>query len=108
MVAPFFGFNNPSPSPGIPNHGYEIWLAVRSDVAAEEEITLSEFAGGWYAVTRCQGVENITERWSELVKWLVERPYQHGSHQWLEEHLGAAGAPRVEEWKFDLYAPIAI
>ncbi len=101
-----FGFNNPSPSPGSPNYGYEFWLTVDPDALDDAAVTIREFAGGRYAVTRCQGVENITKTWSELVKWLVERPYQHGSHQWLEEHLGTVDAP-VEEWIFDLYAPIA-
>ena len=28
----FFGFNNPDPSPGSPNYGYETWMTVGSEV----------------------------------------------------------------------------
>jgi hypothetical protein len=38
--ARFFGFNNPSPSPGSPNYGYEQWMTVGPDVEGEEEITI--------------------------------------------------------------------
>ncbi len=30
-----FGFNNPNPSPGSPNYGYEIWTEIGSDVQPE-------------------------------------------------------------------------
>ena len=28
----FFGFNNPDPSPGSPNYGYETWMTVGPEV----------------------------------------------------------------------------
>lgn len=103
-----FGFNNPNPSPGSPNYGYEFWIAVGSDVEPEGDVRVQEFSGGLYAVTRCKGVETIAETWKQLVQWLVSSKYKHASHQWLEEHLGPADEPLDEsELLLDLYAPIA-
>ncbi len=50
----FFGFNNPDPSPGSPNYGYEQWIVVGPDVKAEGDIKIKDFSGGLYAVTRCK------------------------------------------------------
>ena len=101
-----FGFNNPSPSPASPNYGYEFWIEVGLDVDTIDQVEVKEFDGGLYAVTRCQGVEAITDTWKQLVAWLAAGPYRQASHQWLEEHITAVdGAP--DELILDLYAPIA-
>ncbi len=99
-----FGFNNPSPTVGSPNYGYEFWLELLDGDAAKGEVTLQEFAGGLYAVTRCQGVENITPTWRELSLWLEQSSHRMGSHQWLERHLGGADNP--ETMLLDLYLPL--
>jgi len=101
-----FGFNNPNPSPGSPNYGYEFWMVVGQDVEPEGEIAVKDFAGGLYAVTRVVGVENIHGKWQELAAWLEDSKYTGASHQWLEEHLSAVDTP-LEEIVLDLYAPIA-
>jgi AraC family transcriptional regulator len=101
-----FGFNNPSPSAGSPNYGYEFWIQVGPEVQPEGEVTIREFQGGLYAVTRCKGVETITPTWKELVKWLADSRYKRASHQWLEEHIGPADVG-PDELTLDLYAPIA-
>ena len=36
----FFGFNNPNPSPGSPNYGYEQWMTVGQDVEPEGRVVL--------------------------------------------------------------------
>jgi AraC family transcriptional regulator len=36
----FFGFNNPNPSPGSPNYGYEQWMTVGPEVEAGGEIVI--------------------------------------------------------------------
>jgi hypothetical protein len=48
-----FGFNNPNPSPGSPNYGYEFWMVVGPEVQPEGEVEIKEFPGGLYAVARC-------------------------------------------------------
>jgi DNA gyrase inhibitor GyrI len=102
----FFGFNNPSPSAGSPNYGYEVWVSVDETVQPAGEVTVKDFQGGLYAVTRCQGVETIFPTWQQLVRWREESPYQGANHQWLEEHFGALEVP-PEELVLDLYLPIA-
>lgn len=108
--ARIFGFNNPNPSAGSPNYGYEFWIEVdpqrKFEVGEKADVKILDFDGGRYAVTRCQGVEAIPATWQSLVHWLADSSHQPGSHQWLEEHLGPVDAP-AEEWVFDLYAPIA-
>lgn len=103
-----FGFNNPDPSPGSPNYGYEFWIAVGPDVEAGGEAQIKEFSGGLYAVTRCRGPHTITETWQKLATWCEDSKYEYGHHQWLEEHLGPVDTPHNdEEMVLDLYLPIA-
>ena len=101
-----FGFNNPNPSAGSPNYGYEFWMVVDQDVEPEGEIAAKDFAGGLYAVTRVTGVQNIHNKWQELVAWLEDSKYSGASHQWLEEHLSPLGTA-FDDQILDLYAPIA-
>ncbi len=101
-----FGFNNPSPSPASPNYGYEFWIEVGPGVDTDDQVEVKQFGGGLYAVTRCQGVETITDTWKLLVAWLAASPYRQASHQWLEEHISGADVA-LEELTLDLYAPIA-
>ena len=106
-----FGFNNPNPSPGSPNYGYEYWLSVGSDLDLSDDradgIRLLEFAGGLYAVLEVDPAvlggnlgETIPRAWQRLDAWVAEHGYRHGTHQWLEEHT-TAGQP------FAFYYPIA-
>jgi DNA gyrase inhibitor GyrI len=104
----FFGFNNPGPTPGSPNYGYEQWATTEEKPAGELEIM--DFPGGLYAVTHCK-LANITETWRQLVLWRENSPYQTGYHQWLEECL----TPEIfltdtgiapEEAEFKLYLPV--
>lgn len=104
-----FGFNNPSPSPGSPNYGYELWMVIGQDVAPEDEVEIKEFSGGLYAVKHCvisgDAYEVIPATWRELVMWREDSPYKSGSHQWLEEHL-QIGSGQSEAWALNLYLPI--
>jgi DNA gyrase inhibitor GyrI len=103
-----FGFNNPDPSPGSPNYGYEFWIVVGPDVEPEGEIKIKEFSGGLYAVTRCEVKapwEDIPATWKRLVAWRENSKYRGASHQWLEKHLGLLESS--EEFVLDLYLPIA-
>ena len=104
-----FGFNNPDPSSGSPNYGYEFWMEVGADVAqgggTEGEIRVQDFAGGLYAVTGCVGVATITATWRKLVEWVAESGYGNGRHQWLEQHLSPDGKS-PEALQLDLFIPI--
>lgn len=106
-----FGYNNPNPSPGSPNYGYDVWITVDESVQVDGEARPIEFPGGLYAVTRLEvkdpGTE-IPEAWQKLVKWMESSKYHHGRHQWLEEHIGPLD-DTVNSLPFtlDLYLPIA-
>ena len=49
-----FGYNNPDPSPGSPNYGYDVWITVDESVQADGEARIIDFPGGLYAVTRIE------------------------------------------------------
>jgi DNA gyrase inhibitor GyrI len=103
-----FGFNNPSPAPGSPNYGYEIWLVVGPDAKAEGPIKIKDVPGGRYAVTRFTGLSNIGRVWKELVAWFEDSPYTMPPNgcQCLEQ-VRNPNEPNPEAWEFDLYLPIA-
>lgn len=105
-----FGYNNPNPSPGSPNYGYDVWITVDQAVQADEEARVLEFPGGLYAVTRIevnQPGDDIPAAWQNLVKWMEESKYRHGRHQWLEEHIGPLDDMGGEQsFTLDLYLPI--
>ena len=101
----FFGFNNPSPTPGSANYGYEMWMTVGPQVQGSGEVSIKEFPGGLYAVTRVVNVENTPGAWTRLVGWLENSPYRAGRHQWLEEHIQFLGL-HYTEYVIDLYLPV--
>lgn len=110
-----FGFNNPDPTPGSSNYGYEAWLAVPDDLSIEDAKT-RQFEGGCYAVMNCSGkIEEacafIPASWKSLVEWLENSSHQMGKHQWLEEQLPLPGLSQSDMIKkgllnLDLYLPI--
>ena len=100
-----FGFNNPNPSKGSPNYGYEIWLPVEENVEPEGDLRVADFDGGLYALTTIKGLQNIGAVWGQLAKWREGSKYKCGHHQWLEELL-TVDVP-IEEYVFNLYLPIA-
>jgi effector-binding domain-containing protein len=106
--ARFFGFNNPNPSPGSPNYGYEQWMTVGPDVEAEGDIVVKEVPARRYATTQFKGLENIGRVWQELVLWFEDSPYDKPAPwcECLEELLTPPDVP-LEEYVFNLYLPIA-
>jgi AraC family transcriptional regulator len=102
-----FGFNNPDPTSGSPNYGYEVWLTFDNDIQPRAGDRIKQFPGGLYAVIRCDvngdPGEIIPTKWGELVKWFEASHYKHGNHQWLEEHLTHL---QSTDFVLDLYLPI--
>jgi len=100
-----YGFNNPSPTPGSPNYGYEFWIDVDSAVplGTDGEATIKDVEGGLYAVTRFEGPgETMGPVWQRLAVWGENSRYRMGRHQWLEKHIQASG-----DWLvLDLMLPI--
>lgn len=100
-----FGFNNPSPSPGSPNYGYEIWVTVPAEIQGQDEVVVKHFPGGLYAVARFENLENIGRVWHELAAWRENSPYKYAQHQWLENLLNPLENDYTK-YVFDLYLPI--
>jgi DNA gyrase inhibitor GyrI len=102
-----FGFNNPDPSPGSPNYGYEFWIEIDPDLKVEKGVNVKDFPGGLYGVTRVNGVENITPAWQKLAAWRAESNYKTVNHQWLEEHTGPRPFTVTDKnLEMNLYIPI--
>lgn len=106
QIPPTFGFNNPNPSAGSPNYGYEVWLPIEENIEPVGDIRLLDFDGGLYAVVTCRGLQNIGEEWLALAKWREGTKYAAGKHQWLEHLLSPPDTP-YDGYVFDLYLPIA-
>jgi DNA gyrase inhibitor GyrI len=103
----FFGFNNPDPTPGSPNYGYEQWLVVPENVEAMGDIQIKDFSGGLFAVLRFKGLENIGKAWADLVAWVEISPYKMVHRDCLEEQLSSPeDTVGIEKLIFDLYLPI--
>ena len=104
-----FGFNNPNPSPGSPNYGYELWIEIGPKVEPEGDVRILDFDGGLYAVTRCEVPEGqydvISATWKKLVAWREDSMYNWGYSQWLEENI-PSDSPGIE-FVLDLYLPIS-
>lgn len=112
---PIFGFNNPNPSAGKEEYGYEFWIRINPDIKMEEGVTKKEFSGGLYAVTRCNLTKESTsaflhehgqlESWANLVKWFESSGYKKGKHVCLEKSVNPNKPD--EDLLLDLYLPIA-
>ena len=106
-----FGFNNPDPTPGSPNYGYDVWITVDEAVQGDHAATIVDFPGGLYAVTRVEVKnpwEDIPRAWQKLVKWMEASKYHHGRHQWLEEHIGPLEEMGGDKpFTLDLHLPIS-
>lgn len=103
-----YGFDNPSPSPGSPNYGYEFWLPVDESVEAIAPIQIKQFTGGTFASTRFTGLSNIGRVWKELVAWVEDSSYAFGPNycHGLEKN-DTPFEQDPEKWTFDLYLPVA-
>ncbi len=104
-----FGFDNPEPSEGSPNRGYEFWVTVGAEVHSDDKVKIKEFTGGKYAVLRCKVTNNpfeiIPATWGKLINWCEASPYTIGNHQCVEEHLTRNKAGD-DNFVLDLYLPI--
>ena len=105
---PSYGFNNPNPSPGSENYGYELWCRVDPDTKAEPPVKIKQVPGARYAVTRFTGLSNIGAVWKRFSAWFEDH---HGNTPpctiqcWLES-LQTPNEPDPEKWVFDLYIAV--
>ena len=103
---PVFGFNNPNPSPGRKEYGYEFWICVGPEIESEGVVEIKEFKGGLYAVTTCRKLALVGETWMKLWKWVQSDLCKY---RWRKTHeLEKPHDPRAsaEDLVLDLYLPI--
>lgn len=105
VAHPVFGFNNPSPSPGADEYGYEFWIAVGPGTHSPGGIVLKDFEGGLYAVTTCAVGPDMPQRWEALVRWVESSPHtwRRSTHE-LERLHNPLAPP--QEMVVDLCLPI--
>lgn len=104
-----FGYNNPDPSAGSPNYGYDACMQVDKNTQAEGDARIRHLEGGAYAVLHCpvrDPGEDIGAAWQSLVQWADKHDHPMGTHQWLEEHLDPQETAADTLFELDLYLPI--
>lgn len=104
-----FGFNNPDPSHGSPNYGYEFWVTVDALTQPEQGVEIKDFPGGKFAVAHCEvqdrPYETIPAAWHALLLWVENSPYKQRGAQCLEERISKD--QRLDgDWDLDLHLPI--
>lgn len=108
---PVFGFNNPNPTEGSNEYGYELWVRADSDTDADSEsgVEIKDFEGGLYAVTTCKllgdPAGSIMDVWRKLGEWAQSS----SEFQWRKTHeLEKAHDPwaSADDMVLDLYLPI--
>ncbi len=113
---PVFGFNNPNPSPGQKEYGYEFWIRMGAHFKGESEIEAKDYEGGLFAVTTSKIWEEMhsdfgkeheyLESWKKLVDWVIlSKKYEMDeSRQCLEKPHDPNAT--FKEMVLDLYQPI--
>ena len=93
VAHPVFGFNNPSPAPGVQEYGYEFWVAVGPGCHLPTGISQKEFGGGVYAVTSCSVGPGMPERWRALIGWVrkSQHTWRRAAHEleWIQNPLAS-------------------
>jgi len=102
-----FGFNNPGPSPGDKQYGYEFWIRVDPDVESGDGIKIKRVEGGLYAVATCESLGVVGQTWKRLLDY-VRSP--RCSYDWRQsQELERPHNPRLpaDRIVLDLYLPVA-
>jgi DNA gyrase inhibitor GyrI/DNA-binding HxlR family transcriptional regulator len=102
---PIYGFNNPNPSPGKEEYGYELWIKVPPDFQ-EEGIICKEIPEQLYSVTRCEindPYKDIPQTWKRLVDWTKRKGKKISRKPCLEKTVSSSDP---DDFIMDLYLPI--
>ncbi|MDO8122800.1 MAG: effector binding domain-containing protein [Candidatus Hermodarchaeota archaeon] len=113
---PVFGFNNPNPSPGQKEYGYEFWMRMGTLFKGEGEIEAKDADGGLFAITSCRLGDELESEytkehrfldpWKKLVEWVIlSEKYEIDESRQCLEKTRNPGSP-VAEVVLDLYQPI--
>ncbi len=100
-----FGRNNPPPSPGKTEYGYDSGVTVEPGYEVESDMKTEDLPGGLYAVVRTN-LTNITKMWEYLYRWVQSSDYSVAGHG-LEEPLTPVDESAPDTMLLDLWLPIA-
>ena len=73
---PTFGFDNPSPTRGKEEYGYEFWLKIDDDFETDDDIKIIDIPERLYAVTTSWRLADVGRDWKNLDRWLKEHDYE--------------------------------
>ena len=103
---PIYGFNNPNPSPGKKEYGYEFWLVVSPDFKSEE-VSVKNIPESFNVVTRCNvedPVRDITEAWKKILEWIRKHKIKLAGRCGLEKVIVPSHSG--EGFILDIYIPV--
>jgi DNA gyrase inhibitor GyrI len=102
----YFGHNIPDTTSDDSSYGYRVCVTCEGAIHPLNEVQITEFQGGYYAVTQCKGIENVYTTWKALDDWVKENKYRRADHQWFEEAFSRPGETPLEDIILDLHLPI--
>lgn len=103
---PVYGFNNPAPSEGSQEYGYEFWIVVDNADQLPGNLECKKFEGGRYAAMKCRFADgtDLPAKWMQLWEWVDASEYTWRETHELEHHLNPASS--LEELELELLLPI--
>ncbi len=103
---PIYGFDNPSPTPGKKEYGYEFWLVVDPDFKSDE-VKIKDVPESFNVVTRCN-VEDITKdigkAWTKILEWIKKHKIKIARKYGLEKVIVPSDSG--EGFILDIYVPV--
>jgi len=103
---PIYGFNNPDPSPGKKEYGYEFWLVVDSDFTSDE-VTVKDVPESFNVVTRCNvedPARDIGEAWKKILQWIKKHKIKMAGRCGIEKVIVPSHSG--EGFILDIYIPV--
>ncbi len=104
-----FGYNNPDPSEGSPNYGYDACMVVDAETQVVEGARIRHMEEGLFAALLCPVKKpwvDIPGSWRRLVHWADANDYSFDSYQCYEEHLPNDNNDPDVLFTLDLFLPI--
>ncbi len=103
---PIYGFNNPNPTPGKKEYGYEFWIVVDPDFKSDEVI-IKDVPESFNVVTRClveDPVRDISDAWKKILDWIKKYKIKIAGECGLEKVIIPSHSG--EGFILDIYIPI--
>lgn len=103
---PIYGFNNPDPSPGKKEYGYEFWLVVNPDFKSDE-VEVKDVPESFNVVTRCNvedPARDITEAWKKILQWIKKHKIKFAGRCGIEKVIVPSHSG--EGFILDIYIPV--